>query len=189
MHKETCGMMENNILSDALFKEKPYLWFNPYMLDKFMRESNAIEGELEDGGGRGRLNRGDIQAAHLMLGYKEVTLEKLLKVHEKLGEYLHVVWNGRLREVDVRVGTYKAPRWIEVADLMADYIKKYKKMDSFEAYNEFEMIHPFRDINGRTGRLLWLKKALKEGYRFNISFLHKYHYQTLDRHHSLIIKK
>jgi len=174
---------------ENLLLENIHMFYPPFKITDFMRESNAIEGEFEDGGVRGRLNPGDIEAVHLILGCKKLTLERLLKVHEKLGEYLEAGWVGKVRHVDVRVGAYKAPKWQNVPGLINDYIEKYPKMDSFEAYNEFEMIHPHQDLNGRVGRLLWLKKALKEGYAFGIPFLQKYHYQCLDNFNSLIVKK
>jgi len=33
-------------------------------------------------------------------------------------------------------------------------------MNSWEAHNKFEAIHPFQDLNGKVGRLIWLSKAI-----------------------------
>jgi len=138
---------------------------------KFMRESNAIEGEI-------RINPGDMIAVEIMLK-GEITEASILSAHRVLGEYLNVDWNGKWRECEVRVGSYYPPMAFEVPGLMKKYFKSLPDMDSWEAHNEFANIHGFQDLNGRMSRLIWLNKAIDEGYDFSIPFLHKYYYQTL----------
>lgn len=149
----------------------------------FMRHSNKIEGELEPKGhGEGRLNPGDQDAVRMILGASHITKRLILDIHRVLGDYLQKPWVGRFRDCAVCVGSYEAPEHDRVDILMTEYLKKYSKMDSWTAYNEFELIHPFEDLNGRMGRLLWLRKALKEDYSYQRTFLEHYHYQTL-RHY------
>lgn len=164
------------------------------VLEKFMRESNAIEGELEylpfvNPGGwpvqRGRLNNGDITACKEFLKLKKLDIDAILDLHARLGKYLKQEWVGRFRLCNVRVGSYLAPDWREVPELMKKYMEEFPSMPSWKAHNEFEKIHPFQDLNGRTGRLLWLWKARNEQYNFSIPFLQAYYYQTLNRYESM----
>jgi Fic family protein len=140
---------------------------------KFMLESNRIEGE-------DRLNPGDEDAFFFATNTESIWyVEDILLLHQYLGSYLKRDWVGKWRNCGVRVGNYIPPKAEEVPNLMADYAINLTSMNSFEAHNEFEYIHPFRDLNGRVGRLIWLSKAVNEGYDFSIPFLQKYYYQAL----------
>lgn len=146
------------------------------MLARFMVESNKIEGEAG-------LNPGDLEAARMFL-VGPITERTLLACHRTLARHLDVPWAGRWRDCNVRVGGYVAPDHAEVPGLMRRLFRSLPKLDSWEAHNKFETIHPFEDLNGRTGRLIWLHKALDEDYAGGIPFLRKYYYQTLSRHSS-----
>ena len=147
--------------------------------EKFMLESNRIEGE-------DRLNPGDENAFFCAISLID-NLNDILGLHELLGEYLKQPWVGAWRKCNVQVGGYLAPGPLQVPALMEVYIQKFPDMDSYDAHNEFEKIHPFQDLNGRAGRLIWLSKAIDEGYDFGIPFLQKYYYQTLARSNSASI--
>lgn len=140
---------------------------------KFMLESNQIEGE-------DRLNPGDAEAFNWATTGIEVEAH-ILHCHYLLTEHLSVDWSGKWRTCDVRVGGYIAPRHQLVPGLMERFIAQLHihRLNSWQAHNAFQKIHPFEDFNGRTGRLIWLSKAMHEGYDFELSFLHKYYYQTL----------
>lgn len=140
---------------------------------KFMLESNRIEGE-------DRVNPGDENAlTYACAGIS--SLDDILKIHQLLGKYLKKSWVGKFRDCRVMVGGNECPQPASVPYLMEDYIKNFDTMDSYEAHNRFEKIHSFQDLNGRTGRLIWLSKVIYEGYNFEIPFLQMYYYQTLDR--------
>ena len=136
-----------------------------------MLESNKIEGE-------DRINSGDLEALKCIIN-SEICESLIAHVHKILGDYLKVDWTGRYRACRVRVGQYVPPEPYMVPGLMADYFKNLPNLNSWKAHNEFEKIHPFQDFNGRIGRLIWLNKALQEGYNYSIPFLQMYYYQTL----------
>jgi len=142
---------------------------------QFMFESNHIEGE-------DRVNPGDIEAVEYALATDDLCLGCILQIHQILGAYLNKPWVGKLRTCAVYVGAYTPPAAIAVPWAMENYCKLLHGMNSWDAHNMFQKIHPFQDLNGRVGRLIWLTKAVNEGYKFKIPFLQAYYYQTLSQY-------
>lgn len=147
-------------------------------LEKFLKESNDIEGESWD--------QLPMEAAKFALAHVHKNIHPLdiCKIHLLLGEDMRKQNNihlGEFRKCSVHVGKWIAPSPKEIVSMMDDYCAKWAEKDSWTAHNEFEAIHPFEDGNGRVGRLLWLIKAIEEGYDYSIPFLHKYYYQTLSK--------
>jgi Fic family protein len=139
---------------------------------KFMLESNNIEGENE-------IHPRDIEAVEYVVNVGIENVDDLLILHKMIGEYLEEGWVGNWRNCQVYIGDHVPPPAYLVPSLMMDFMNRFHEYNSWEAHNRFETIHPFRDLNGRMGRLIWLSKALDEGYKFQIPFLQMYYYQTL----------
>ena len=53
---------------------------------------------------------------------------------------------------------------------------EHRGLDAYNAHVAYEMLHPFTDGNGRSGRVLWLWQM---GGIAPLGFLHQFYYQTL----------
>jgi Alw26I/Eco31I/Esp3I family type II restriction m6 adenine DNA methyltransferase len=97
------------------------------------------------------------------------TPEWICKLHDDIAGSLFPEWAGRFRDVNVVVGTHTPPPYFEVPihvrqycdDLAArlSFAAKEQKIETFAetlafADWRFQWIHPFRDFNGRAGRIL-----------------------------------
>jgi Fic family protein len=143
-------------------------------LEQFMVESNSIEGETG-------LNPNDKQVIQSVVAHGLNNELQLLGAHGLLTKHLNVRWSGKYRDCEVVVGKSTPPHASTVPYKMAVFFERLPRLTSWEAHNVFECIHPFQDFNGRTGRLIWLSKALGEFKNpFNIPFLQMYYYQTLE---------
>ncbi|MFH1503282.1 MAG: Fic family protein [Candidatus Diapherotrites archaeon] len=107
-----------------------------------------------------------------MLKHKEdLTIKLLLNWHQRIFGDSKPDISGKFRDYLVRIGSYIAPGWQDVEDLMNEFIKfieKNKKMNPVElagkGHYKFESIHPFGDGNGRIGRLLMNFILWNSGY-------------------------
>lgn len=61
---------------------------------------------------------------------------------------------GGLRRCEVRVGYHSCPPANEVYSRLDRLFEIAPSMKPVEFYKEFELIHPFEDGNGRTGKIL-----------------------------------
>lgn len=98
-----------------------------------------------------------------------ITPEWICEIHNDIAGSLFTDWAGRLRDVNVQVGTHIPPPYYEVPvhmrlyceDLAARLVSvrgrtDIEKISETLAYADwrFQWIHPFKDFNGRVGRIL-----------------------------------
>lgn len=141
-----------------------------FTLEDFVRESNRIEGIHRDPTWQ------EIAATKSFLQLEQIAisdLERLVSVYAPK----HVIRDRP--GLNVRVGRYVAPPG--GPDILRQLGKlltlvNAREIPSFGAHIEYEILHPFTDGNGRSGRALWL--WLMEG-RAPRGFLHEFYYQTL----------
>ena len=164
--------------------------------ETFMRESNAIEGEVDSCGRHccdhrkpGKLYDNDVEAVKYVIDCVNDELEPsvhhILHLHKILSEDRPLQYKGEWRRCNVTVAGRMCPIYQDVPSLMERYFGMWHSLTSYEAHHKFEGIHPFEDLNGRTGRLLWLWRMIEqtsEKEAFALPFLHRYYYQSLSYH-------
>ncbi len=173
---------------DELAWKNYYEWF----LAQFTYDTNAIEGStltLQDTSlilfenivprGKSPMEINEVQnhkqAFDYTLSYKgNFTKRFVLEIHRRLMH--NILWKaaGKLRNVDVYirgVDVFPPPHTRVESDfkkIMQWYTKNKNKYNPvvIAAYfhSAFESIHPFRDGNGRTGRLIMNFMLRKEGF-------------------------
>lgn len=147
-------------------------------LSAFMIESNDIEGE-------NMVYKNHLEAAELAVSEAfKVGTNSVLYLHKILGERVHAEWVGKFRNCGL-IFPKDTPHFSKVPELAEKLFKQFSKISAFEFYIRFEHIHPFCDLNGRVGRLLWLRRTLEEN-KFSLEqvmrlgFLKIFHYQALE---------
>lgn len=120
-------------------------------------------------------------------------LDKLLRVEEvsipDLEEFVRGVEPGAFlrtepgHEVVIAGRMGEDPRLVrrELQGLLADILTYEYEGQAWDAHVRYEMIHPFIDGNGRSGRALWLWQMVRmEEWDFRIpGFLHMAYYEAL----------
>lgn len=150
---------------------------------RFIAESNKIEGI-----DRPPTNV-EIAEHNRFLTLPEITipdLEQFVSVYQP---------GAKLRTrtgMDVRIGSRIAPvggpQIVERLDELLDktnsgVIKKEDEslffLSPFKLHVQYELLHPFTDGNGRSGRVLWLWQMIEMYGDAPLGFLHQFYYQTL----------
>ena len=146
-----------------------------FTLADFVRESNRIEGIL-----RTPYNA-EIEAHKRFLQAPAVTVAGLV-------ELVSVIQPGAvLRDrlgLNVRIGShYPMPGSPRVREELEALLSA--RLSPWSRHCAYEILHPFMDGNGRSGRALWLHDmgGIERGCcaRVPLGFLHTFYYQTLRR--------
>ena len=89
-----------------------------------------------------------------------LTHESLLSLHHQLLKGQHHAQPGQYRTINVIVGEHTPPNHLRVPSLMEDFFQSLQTdhlhpvPKAAWAHMAFEIIHPFADGNGRTGRAI-----------------------------------
>lgn len=96
-------------------------------------------------------------------------------LHRRLAGELFPEWGGRFRTTDVQVGTHLPPPAhavaVEINNFCLDLQERMSHLGSAESIADllawvdwrFQWIHPFKDFNGRVGRILLVALAFRLG--------------------------
>jgi Fic family protein len=145
-------------------------------ITRYIKHSNLIEGVADP-----EEIPKSIKAWEFLCTCDKLTEEIILNVHTiVMTELLTSEYVGTYRVHDVFVGEYKAPGPFIVPFLMADWVidmEYYQDLDPKIKHIEFERIHPFKDGNGRVGRLLmWWHEMKLDGEPTLITYNKRFDY-------------
>lgn len=142
-------------------------------LHNFVRESNRIEGII-----RAPTDE-ELVATDDFLRLREITVqdvEGLVSVYAP-GHKLR-----RYKTLNVMVGGRRCPEGgPEIPHRLGALLSRANSGhdDPFHIHVAYELLHPFTDGNGRSGRAIWAWQMLRTGYGLEIGFLHRFYYQVL----------
>lgn len=104
-----------------------------------------------------------------------ITPEWIRSIHHSIAGELFPDWAGRFRNTDVQVGSHFPLPWHEIAvyinNFCLDLDERLRHLQGAASIAEllawvdwrFQWIHPFKDFNGRTGRILLVALGYKLG--------------------------
>jgi Fic family protein len=139
-------------------------------IKKYIKASNEIEGiysEEEDA--QSLLAWAYLEKLTLLSHVDIMRVQKIITLHQddlapnERGYYRGMAGNT----TNVSVGGRLAPDHSYVADLMQGWLADIPFMTPLTSHIRFESIHPFRDGNGRTGRMIYWFICKKRGIKPN----------------------
>lgn len=111
-----------------------------------------------------------------------ITPELICDIHREGFGFIFPDWAGKYRRIDVTVGEYEPPHYSRIPELIKnlsdDLGERLKHLPSLENHEQFLAeaiallawfqhrfiwIHPFKDYNGRVGRILTVLLSLSLG--------------------------
>ena len=145
----------------------------------FLRESNAIEGEYSEEAFEDSIGAWQYAAKNS----NDFDINYVCGIHKVLMGRLNLNNAGKLRRKTVYIvgrdsgGERRIIRTIPAGGnrpRLEGWCKRYKTPQSAEdireAHIDFEMIHPFMDGNGRTGRILYNVQRLQIGLDIEVFY-------------------
>ena len=153
-----------------------------YVLQNFVNENNRIEGLNHT-----RIR--DLEAHKTLLSLEEIsitdletfvsTIDRDAHLRRKLDENIVIqTWEEDSMGVIRSIIKYRPPPggpYIE--ERLKSILENKGRLSAWAQHIQYEKLHPFTDVNGRSGRALWLwRMGFKKA---GIGFLHKFYYQTL----------
>lgn len=147
-------------------------------LRQFVEESNRIEGIIR------KPTATEVLAHETFLSIKPLANIDLEVLVDNLAPG-HVIRKDVGR--NVRVGGHIAPAGGgDIPIRLHGILARANALDNAHSVHcDYEMLHPFTDGNGRSGRALWLWIMLRKGddpWALGRGFLHTFYYQTLSNY-------
>jgi len=165
-------------IEDDIMAEAVHRGLQMAMTVKHIKDSNRIEGITIEP------TSGDIAEWNRFMELEEVAVNDLCQF-----VYVHAGAEHRLRNRTSdchRVGSHILNGGPQIEMHLQELLEDINmdRIDVYHAHIEYELLHPFTDGNGRSGRVLWhWHMRLKYGLDYNaltsIGFLHRFYYQSI----------
>lgn len=163
-------------MTDTMLEPRRY---GVYQLARFVRESNAIEGIVHDP--MGAAEKAEIIAYERLLGVETIGIRHL-------AELLGVIQpDAVLRDqagLDVAIGGDRLAGGTHMRGALDAILDRAnERAHPWHVHIDYELLHPFTDGNGRSGRALWAWQMTRQGITPGLQrgFLHEFYYQTIRR--------